>query len=221
MARFYSEHVSSPLSPPSAVRCKHSSSKPAHPKLSWFRGGELSSTIVTAMPLDNLAPRGIRAGDRDRDKGPSGACTKRTGADGAAGSWDMQIHLPAVLCHFPSQSARAGLAQDALAPAGKHRREDGENSSISLISPVSIKPGAAIHPAPCRMVGSPQQGLFLHIPVAFSSFSGFIFTLGASSNSDPTHLLAAALKVGVLLGNLIRIRGENPFLTSRLSNELD
>lgn len=66
-------------------------------------------------------------------------------------------------------------------------------------------------PMPMQDGGFHTAKSLLHVPVAFSFFPGFIFMPDASLSSNPTHLLAAAVQVGVSLGNLIRIRGENPF----------
>lgn len=113
----------------------------------------------------------------------------------------MQIHLPAVLCHFPSQSARAGLAQDALAPAGRHRREDGENSSISLISPVSISISRLGHPpSPMKDGRLPAARSFPPHPCGIQLLFWVYFYTGCLLEQRPNTSPSSSTQSGRFIG---------------------
>lgn len=183
------------------------------------------------MPPNNLQVSGPQgralegAGDRDPR-----APIPWVGWEGMDGddSWGAKIHLRFYAgfispCPRPpltdslSTAALLGLEMFWLQQGGG--MEEVGNSSISQLS-VECQP----HCSP-----SPKKGEGLHVERSFAPyprsiqllFFPFIFMLCTSMNHKPTHLLAAAVKVGVFLGNLIRFRGENPFLMSQLSNELD
>lgn len=195
------------------------------------------------MPPNNLQESGLKV---KLWKGPLGpgrrtlgypGCGEKRGMDGtsrrsrAHRSFHLQFYAIFISpCPHPppdqfAHNCSAGLTQDALALVGRKKARCGKLLFLPLISRLSIEP----QPCPALLFREPREGRWSPRRKSLSPaslqhpapFFQFIFMLCASLNRKPTYLLAAAAIVGGLLGNRIRIQGENPSLMSWLSNELD